>query len=159
MSKSAPKLPVNHNRRPPKRPARENARWATDRYYFAAANDLAVRVFDLARDAADDWPEGAKRVQRARQYVMARLQGKRPRAAPLEDLALTASLLCRVLEDELLCELTDVVAIFDEVGLPTDDVPIAPRVPRAAIIPFRQARRPVARVSDARNAMRALRAA
>jgi hypothetical protein len=98
---------------------------------IAAVHDLAAWAFGLAvRDVAD-WPEGQRRVRTARRFVLAHLRGKRPRGLPMEDVLFTAGLLARIFEADLRLPLTDMLAIFDRLGFPTEDVPLRPRAPSA----------------------------
>jgi hypothetical protein len=102
---------------------------------IAAVHDLAAWALDLAARDVADWPEGQRRVRTARRFVLARLRGKRPRGVPAEDILFTAGLLARLFEAELRLPMSDVVAIFDRLGLPTELVPLMPRAPSAVCRP------------------------
>ncbi|MBP6627872.1 MAG: hypothetical protein KA297_00485 [Kofleriaceae bacterium] len=99
---------------------------------IAAVGDLAAWAFDLAARDVADWPEGQLRVRTARRYVLARLRGKYQRSAPAEDVLFTAGLLARIFEAEIGLGMSDVVGILDSLGLPTDMVPLRPRVQPSA---------------------------
>ncbi len=147
MSKSArkPSTPT----RPTATPSRANARatakpahpWIIDGVNYgpaiAAVGDLAAWAFDLAERDVDGWPEGARRVRSARRFVLSRLQGKRPRSAPFEDVLFTAGLLARIFEGDLSLGMSDMVAILDQLGLPTEVVPLMPRVQPSQRVPLR----------------------
>jgi hypothetical protein len=92
----------------------------------AAAHDLAAWAFDLAARDVADWPEGRRRIRNARRFVLGRLRGKDVHRTPYEDVIFTAGLLARILEADLRLPLTHVVAALDQLGLPTDVVPLAP---------------------------------
>lgn len=93
----------------------------------AAVHDLAAWAFDLATRDVAEWPEGQRRVAAARRFVLARLRGRRPRRVPFEDVLFTAGLLARIFESELRLSMSDMVAIFDKIGFPTEAVPLMPR--------------------------------
>ena len=95
---------------------------------IAAVGDLAAWAFDLAARDVADWPEGQRRVRTARRFVLARLRGKHHRSAPSEDILFTAGLLARIFEAEIGLGMSDVVGILDNLGLPTEMVPLRPRV-------------------------------
>jgi hypothetical protein len=94
---------------------------------IAAARDLAAWAFDLAARDVEDWPEGRRRVRNARRDVLARLRGRFAPSATTEDVIFTAGLLARIFEAELSLGMSEMVAILDELGLPTEVVPLMPR--------------------------------
>lgn len=94
----------------------------------AAIGDLATWAFDLAAADVEDWPEGIRRIRSARRYVMSRIEGKRQRSAPIEDVLFAAGLLARIFEAELSLGMSDMVGILDDLGLPSEVVPLIPRV-------------------------------
>jgi hypothetical protein len=108
-----------------------------------AVAELAVWAFALAEKSVADWPEGKRRVHAARRHLVARLRGQWI-DAPCEDIAFTASLLARIFEADHNLGTSEMVAILDELGLPTDAVPIVPREPppaaAASVEPFRRSR-------------------
>lgn len=101
----------------------------------AAVHDLAAWAMDLAARDVADWPEGRRRVRTARRFVLARLRGKRPCGVPVEDVLFTAGLLARIFEADLRLPMSDMVAVFDRLGFPTEVVPFRPRAPSAACRP------------------------
>ena len=103
----------------------------------AAIGDLVAWAFDLADADVADWPEGRRRVRATKKYVLARLHGKRPRGVPFEDILFTAGLLARIFETELGLGMSEMVAVLDRIGLPTDVVPMMPRVQAHARMPLR----------------------
>jgi len=105
----------------------------------AAVHDLAAWAFDLAARDVADWPEGRRRVRNARRFVLGRLRGKDVHRTPYEDVIFTAGLLARILEADLHLPLSYVVAALDQLGLPTEMVPLAPHPHRrvAAMSPIR----------------------
>ncbi len=119
--------------RPPGRP------WVIDGIDYgpaiAAVHDLAAWAFDLAEGDVADWPEGLRRVRSARRFVFARLRGKRPHGFPVEDFLFTTGLFIRIFEADLHLPFSDMVAIFDQLGFPTDAVPLARPAPSAACWP------------------------
>ena len=119
-----------------------------------AIADLAEWALGLAAADVADWPEGQRRVRTARRYVLARLRGKHLRSTPYEDVLFTAGLLARIFEQEIGLGMGDMVSMLDQLGLPSEVVPIVPRpqpsvrigvaphvVPRVAPV------RPIARVT------------
>ena len=115
----------------------------------AAVHDLAAWAFDLAARDVTDWPEGRRRVRNARRFVLGRLHGKDVHRTPYEDVIFTAGLLARILEADLHLPLSHVVAALDQLGLPTEMVPLAPYSHRrvAAMSPLRP--RPAAAAAPA----------
>lgn len=89
--------------------------------------DLAAWAFELAADSVEDWPEAHRRVGRARRAIAARLSGARAAGATAEDVVFTAALLARLFEADLELDMAETLAIFDAIGLPTDDVSLTPR--------------------------------
>lgn len=92
-----------------------------------AIADLAAWAFGLAGQDVAEWPEGQRRVRNARRYVLARLRGKHLRSTPYEDVLFTAGLLARIFEQEIGLGMGDMVSLLDQLGLPSEVVPIAPR--------------------------------
>ncbi len=92
-----------------------------------AVSGLAEWAFELAASDVEDWPEGRRRVRNARRYVLDRLRGRHARGVGTEDVLFTAGLLARIFEAELSLGVSEMIAILDELGLPTDVVPMAPR--------------------------------
>ena len=129
MSKSTPKSRT-------KKPAHP---WVIDDIDYgpaiAAVGDLAAWALDLAAKDVADWPEGQRRVRAARKFVLARLRGKHLRHAPFEDILFTAGLLARIFEGDLHLGMSEMVAILDELGLPTEVVPLMPRPQSSARVP------------------------
>jgi hypothetical protein len=112
---------------------------------YAAIADLAEWALSLAADDVEDWPEGRRRVKSASRFVLDRLRGKRTRTAPGEDILFTAGLLARIFEADVGLGMSEMVSILDQLGLPTEVVPMMPRAQRtqpsvrpvAAVIPLR----------------------
>lgn len=115
---------------------------------IAAVADLAAWAFELAARDVEDWPEARRRVRNARRDVLARIRGKRIAHATTEDVLFTAGLLARIFEAELSLGMTEMVTILDELGLPTEVVPLMPRSQRtrggrpASIVPLVPPERP-----------------
>jgi len=110
-----------------------------------AISDLTTWALDLADADVADWPEGRRRVRNARRFVLARLRGKNPRSVQFEDVIFTAGLLARIFEAELGFSMSQIVGALDEIGLPTEVVPLRPRVQpsthvviRPAVVPPRE---------------------
>lgn len=101
----------------------------------AAINDLIAWAFELAERDVAGWPEGQRRVRTARRFVLARLRGKRPRDVPFEDVLFTAGLMARIFEADLRLPMSDMVAILDRLGFPTEVVPLMPRATASACRP------------------------
>ena len=104
-----------------------------------AVEALAASALALAEESVADWPEAKRRVEAVRRH----LDGQ-PGSARCEDIAFTASLVARVLEADHGLATSEIVAILDELDLPTDVVPIVPRNPppasAASAEPFRRSR-------------------
>jgi hypothetical protein len=137
--------PKNDNRTAPKYAPRATARrphpWADVGGVdygpaIAAIGDLVTWAFDLAAADVADWPEGRRRVRATRRYVLARLGGRRVRGVPSEDVLFTAGLLARVFEAEAGLGMSEMVAVLDRIGLPTEVVPLMPRVQPHARMPL-----------------------
>lgn len=135
--------PKNDNRTAPK--ARATARrphpWADVGGIdygpaIAALGDLVTWAFDLAAADVADWPEGRRRVSTTRRYVLARLRGRHARGVPFEDVLFTAGLLARIFEAEIGLGMSEMVAVLDRIGLPTEVVPMMPRVQPHARMPL-----------------------
>ncbi len=103
----------------------------------AALGDLVTWVFDLAAADVADWSEGKRRVRATRKYVLDRLRGRNPRGVPSEDIYFTAGLLARIFEAEIGLGMSEMVAVLDRIGLPTEVVPMMPRVQPSARMPLR----------------------
>lgn len=136
--------PKNDNRTAPKH-ARATARrphpWADIGGIdygpaIAALGDLVTWAFDLAAADVADWPEGRRRVSTTRRYVLARLRGRHARGVPFEDVLFTAGLLARIFEAEIGLGMSEMVAVLDRIGLPTEVVPMMPRVQPHARMPL-----------------------
>ena len=112
----------------------------------AAVADLAGWALDLAAADVADWPEGVRRVRTCRRYVLRTLHGKRTGSIPYEDVLFTAGLLARIFEAELGLGMAEVVAMLDRIGLPTEVVPMMPRIQPHARVPLRA---PFVRVAPA----------
>jgi hypothetical protein len=137
VSKLSSKPPKNDNRSAKKRATAANdnrpvagAPFIDIDYGRArdALGELAAWAFDLAGADVVDWPEGKRRVRNARRYVLARLRGKTIASTPFEDVLFTAGLLARVFEADLALDVGELVDTFELLGLPTEVVPIVPRV-------------------------------
>lgn len=99
---------------------------------ISALHDLAAWALEIAERDVRDWPEAQRRVRCARRFVLARIRGARARRVPYEDVIFTAGLLVRIFDDDLALGMSEMVAIFDALGLPTELVPIVPRNASAA---------------------------
>jgi len=100
----------------------------------ATVGDLSAWAFDLAARDVVDWPEGERRVQAAHQWVLDRPCGS-SRADPSGDVLFTAGLLTRIFDADLHLGMSEMVAIFDRLGLPTELVPLMPRRQTSASAP------------------------
>lgn len=94
---------------------------------YVSVHDLAAWALAIAERDIADWPAGRCHVRSARRFVRARLRGRRARDTAAEDLEFTAALLARIFDDELHLSATDVIAVLDALGLPTEVVPIVPQ--------------------------------
>jgi hypothetical protein len=94
---------------------------------ISAVHDLAGWAFDIAERDVRGWPEAERRVRNARRFVLAGIRGYRARRVPYEDVMFTAGLLVRIFDDDLSLGLSEMVSIFDALGLPTEVVPLVPR--------------------------------
>lgn len=92
-----------------------------------AVADLAAWAFELAAKDVEEWPEGRRRVRSARRAVLSRLRGKYIRYASSDDVLFTAGLLARIFDADLALGMSEMVTILDELGLPTEVVPLMPR--------------------------------
>lgn len=120
---------------------------------ISAVHDLAAWAFDIAERDVRGWREAERRVRNARRFVLARIRGYRARRVPYEDVLFTAGLLVRIFDDDLSLGMSEMVSIFDVLGLPTEVVPLRPRnasgasamrpapAPRSPVAPI-AARRP-----------------
>lgn len=91
---------------------------------LAAIHDLTTWAFDIAANDVADWPAATRRVRNARRFAESRIRGQRARAAPLDDVLFTAALLARIFDAELSLGAPDMIAILDQLGLPSDAVPM-----------------------------------
>jgi len=148
VSKSKRKRPAPS--RAARAPAKASRPWVVGGVDYGpaigAVVDLAAWAFDLAAKDVEEWPEGRRRVGSARRYVLDRIRGRSPRHTPAEDVLFTAGLLARIFDADLSLGMTEMVSILDELGLPTEVVPLMPRrQPAGAItsnvLPFRRAPR------------------
>jgi hypothetical protein len=109
----------------------------------AAVADLAGWALDLAAADVVDWPEGVRRVRTCRRFVLRRLRGQHTRGIPFEDVLFTAGLLARIFESEIGLGMSEMVAVLDKIGLPTEVVPMMPRAqPHAHVAARRMAAPP-----------------
>lgn len=102
----------------------------------AAIHDLTAWALDLAERAVDDWPRGQKHVSNTRRFLFAKIAGTRPNLVSADDLAFTAGLLARILDDDYGLALTDALSVLDRLDLPTDVVPMPPRTPPTPMGPI-----------------------
>ena len=65
------------------------------------------------------------------------LRGRRTGGVPYEDVLFTAGLLARIFESDIGLGMSEVVAVLDRIGLPTEVVPMLPRVQPHARMPLR----------------------
>lgn len=146
MSKSKPK----RSRPRPGSAAKPSRPWVIGGIDYGpaicAVTDLASWAFELAARDVEDWPEGRRRVRSARRYVLDRLRGRRALHTPAEDVLFTAGLLARIFDADLSLGMTEMVSILDELGLPTEVIPLIPRrqireTVASGVLPFRRPRR------------------
>lgn len=97
--------------------------------FRAAIHDLTAWALDLAERAVDDWPRGQTHVSNTRRFLFAKIAGTRPTLISADDLAFTAGLLARILDEDYGLALTDALSVLDRLDLPTDVVPMPPRTP------------------------------
>jgi hypothetical protein len=114
----------------------------------AAVADLAGWALDLAAADVADWPEGARRVRICRRYVLRQLRGRHTRGVPYEDILFTAGLLARIFEAEIGLGMSEVVAVLDKIGLPTEVVPMMPRAQPHAQMPVSRTAVPREQIVD-----------
>lgn len=100
----------------------------------ATLGDLSAWAFDLAARDVVDWPEGERRVRAAQEWVLDRPGDSH--AEPPGDVLFTASLLTRIFDADLQLGMSEMVAIFDRLGLPTELVPLMPRRQASASAPM-----------------------
>ena len=131
MSKRKKTSPARPNSPSPARPVAARKPWVIGGIDYGpaivAVSGLAEWAFELAAKDVEDWPEGRRRVRNARRYVLDRLRGRSARGVGTEDVLFTAGLLARIFEAELSLGVSEMIAILDELGLPTDVVPLVPR--------------------------------
>lgn len=121
---------------------------------ISALHDLAAWAFDIAERDVRGWREAERRVRNARRFVLAGIRGYRARRVPYEDVMFTAGLLVRIFDDDLSLGISEMVAIFDALGLPTEVVPLVPRNASAAsaLRPAPSPRSPIAPIAALRVA-------
>ncbi len=121
---------------------------------IAAVSDIAEWAFELAARDVEEWPEGLRRVRNARRYVLDRLRGRYPHGVGSEDVLFAAGLLARIFEADLHLGASDMIALLDHLGLPTEVVPMTPRRQSAVradnILPFPPRRPPAAAKAEPR---------
>jgi hypothetical protein len=121
---------------------------------IAAVADIAEWAFELAARDVEEWPEGRRRVRNARRYVLDRLRGRYPHGVGSEDVLFAAGLLARIFESDLNLGVSDMIAVLDHLGLPTEVVPMIPRRQSAMradnIVPFPPRRPPAAAKAEPR---------
>ena len=136
----------------PARPAASRLPWIVGGVDYgpaiAAVSDIAEWAFELAARDVEEWPEGLRRVRNARRYVLDRLRGRYPHGVGGEDVLFAAGLLARVFETDLNLGMSEMIAVLDHLGLPTEVVPMIPRRQSSAridnILPFPPRRPPAA---------------
>lgn len=151
MSNSKPKSKSHSKSKKPIRPAATPSAlprpWVIGGIDYgpamAAVADLATWAFELAARDVHDWPEGQRRVRNAQRYVIARMRGRASQFAPTDDVLFAAGLLSRIFEADLSLGMSEMVTILDELGLPTEVVPLMPRSQASArsraqsdVVPF-----------------------
>ena len=145
MSKTKSRRP-----RPRPRTAKPSRPWVIGGIDYGpaigAVADLANWAFDLAAKDVEDWREGRRRVKTARRYVLDRLRGRRALHTPADDVLFAAALLARIFDADLELGMTEMVSILDQLGLPTEVVPLMPRrqptsTVAGGVLPFRRSRR------------------
>jgi len=99
---------------------------------IGALHDLAAWAFDIAERDVRGWSEAEHRVRNARRFVLAGIRGYRARRVPYEDVLFTAGLLVRIFDDDLSLGMSEMISVFDALGLPTEVVPLVPRNASAA---------------------------
>ena len=157
-SKSRPRRNVKKKATPSLTAAR--APWVRDGIDYGPARvalgDLATWAFDLARAQVVDWPMGEDHVERARRFVLGTLAQKRVGDAPIEALMFTANLLARTFDADLGLDLSDALAIFEYLGLPSEVLPLFTPRPRRPATPLRTVpvRIPTPAVDDKRPTVR-----
>ena len=121
---------------------------------LTAIDDLAVWALDVAETSTRDWPDARRRVRAVRAHLERRARGERSTVAD-EDVAFVASLLVRILDEDLCIGLADIAATMAGLGISTAalDLPFGasgvtkPGVPdRAWVIGRRPRRTPGERV-------------
>lgn len=121
---------------------------------ISALHDLAAWALDIAERDVRGWTEAERRVRNARRFVLAGIRGHRARRVPYEDVLFTAGLLVRIFDDDLSLGISEMISIFDALGLPTEVVPLVPRNASAAsaLRPSPPPRSPVAPIAALRAA-------
>jgi hypothetical protein len=128
----------------PRKPPRPSTPAATARatralppWLIAALRDAVIAELAVSRlvHLVADWPEAHRRVGDPRRYRTALRRGEVPPAALLGDVGFAASLLARICEADFGLGMTDIVAMLDQLGLPVDDVALAPRAQPSAELP------------------------
>lgn len=108
----------------------------------ATVGDLSAWAFDLAARDVVDWPAGERRVRAAHQWVLDG-PGGNSHADPFGDVLFIASLLARIFDADLHLGMSEMVAIFDRLGLPTELVPMMPRRQASASAPMHPPHAPI----------------
>lgn len=83
---------------------------------------LAEEAFALAACDVEDWPAAIDRLRRARRHVLRALHGEQLGLEPTDDLWFAAQFIARSLDVSAFTE-SEVVAVLDAIGLPTEAVP------------------------------------
>lgn len=94
----------------------------------AAFKDLAVWALDLAEREVADEPADKRRIRNVRRSLL----GTASREASARDVMFTAQVLARVLDRDLALGLADQLAIFEQLDLSTDVLPLWLPRPRAS---------------------------
>jgi hypothetical protein len=94
----------------------------------AAINDLADWALGLAEREVSDDPADLKRIRNVRRAF----DGRATREPSTRDVMFTAQVLARVFDRDLSLGLADQLAIFEELELSTDFLPLESSAPRAA---------------------------
>jgi hypothetical protein len=94
----------------------------------AAFKDLAVWALDLAEREVADEPADKRRIRNVRRSLL----GSASREPSARDVMFTAQTLARVLDRDLALGLADQLAIFEQLDLSTDVLPLWLPTPRAS---------------------------
>ncbi len=102
-----------------------------------AIADAATAALDLAEREVEDWPVARERVKNTRRSVNALLSDRRAKKmASADDIMFTASLIARIVDEQLGLGASDALAVLDYLDLPIDDVPLPGPRPRTAPRPM-----------------------